>query len=91
VRFDKYGLYGIDIDSKVDGLSWVAKNTDEISDKATFALTWDGLKIKYIDNNTNNTIEAHIGRTKSDIVNITQINSDQTKTPLFVVGTEGNV
>lgn len=78
VRFDKYGLYGID--GEVDGLSWVAENIGEINDKATFALTWDGLRVNHSD------ISAHIGRTDTTIINITKNN-----TPLFVVGTEGNV
>jgi hypothetical protein len=43
VRFDKYGLYGID--GKADGLSWHAENEGDIDDKATFALTWQGLKV----------------------------------------------
>jgi hypothetical protein len=42
VRFDKFGLYGID-KSSVDGNIWRPRNTLEINDKAIFYLNWDGL------------------------------------------------
>lgn len=44
VRFDKHGLYGIN-NAGIDGASWHPANLDDIDDKATFALTWDGLKV----------------------------------------------
>jgi hypothetical protein len=44
VRFDKNGIYGIN-NAGVDGASWHPENLAEISAKATFALTWDGLKV----------------------------------------------
>ena len=49
VRFDKYGLYGID--GAEDGLNWHATSRagetalQEIDNKSTFALTWEGLKV----------------------------------------------
>jgi hypothetical protein len=55
VRFDKNGIYGID--NQVDGANWHPTGTDakykdkeypllaEIDDKATFSLTWEGLKV----------------------------------------------
>jgi hypothetical protein len=43
VRFDKHGLYGID--GIVDGASWTPENINDIDEKATFALTWEGLKV----------------------------------------------
>lgn len=47
VRFDKHGIYGISDGNEVaiDGLSWKPSSIDEITEKATFALTWDGLKV----------------------------------------------
>ena len=49
VRYDKYGLYGIDSDlisTYIDGSSWYPSNIDEIKQEAQFALTWDGLFLK---------------------------------------------
>lgn len=48
VRFDKYGIYGINSSENstaIDGLSWKPSSQDEIDDNATFALTWEGLKV----------------------------------------------
>lgn len=55
VRFDKYGIYGINQNSPtaedgsdkpdIDGRSWKPTSIDEIDDYATFALTWEGLKV----------------------------------------------
>ena len=51
VRFDKHGLYGIN-NSGVDGLSWRPGGLgtgltpqQEIDQKATFSLTWEGFKV----------------------------------------------
>ena len=41
VRFDQYGLYGIANDN-----SFVAASLDEVKDKASFAVTWDGFFIR---------------------------------------------
>jgi hypothetical protein len=53
VRFDKHGIYGINNVEGVNGSSWypTGKNynndpNEEINDKATFALTWEGLKVQ---------------------------------------------
>jgi hypothetical protein len=44
VRFDKHGIYGIN--GTDDGRSWTPTNGfREIDSKATFALTWEGLKV----------------------------------------------
>lgn len=46
VRFDKHGIYGIN--GGANGLNWHPSGQNglkEISEKATFALTWDGLKV----------------------------------------------
>jgi len=41
VRYDKYGLYGVQ-----DGEDYVATSLDDIKEKASFGLTWDGFFIK---------------------------------------------
>ena len=41
VRFDKYGLYGVQ-----NGADYVASSLDDIKDQASFGLTWDGFFIK---------------------------------------------
>lgn len=48
VRFDKHGIYGIDIGANEmkDGMSWKPKDGTDIDKAATFALTWEGLKVK---------------------------------------------
>ena len=55
VRYDKYGIYGINFnetdEEAVPGTSWKPSSADEIDRKATFALTWKGLKVT----NKNNT------------------------------------
>ena len=44
VRFDKYGLYGMN-QKGLSGLSWTPNDNKEIDQLATFALTWEGLKV----------------------------------------------
>lgn len=41
VRFDKYGLYGVQ-----NGADYIASSLDDIKDQASFGLTWDGFFIK---------------------------------------------
>jgi hypothetical protein len=64
VRFDKHGIYGINDDGDVivDGLSWKPSSIDEIDDKATFALTWEGLKVTGDEYNTGTEEEPNIVR-----------------------------
>jgi hypothetical protein len=47
VRFDKHGLYGIGpCDGVVrDGTTWKPNDLKDVTDNATFALTWEGLKV----------------------------------------------
>lgn len=42
VRFDQYGLYGISSDRQ----GFVATNLEDVKNKASFAVTWDGFFIK---------------------------------------------
>jgi hypothetical protein len=72
VRFDKYGIYGID--GTADGSSWIPGQINgktaaqEIDEKATFALTWEGLKVT-----GNQNVEARIGKfDETNIINITK-------------------
>ena len=50
VRYDKYGLYGINsaatANVHIDGSSWHPSSMDEIRQVANFALTWDGLFLR---------------------------------------------
>ena len=69
VRFDKYGIYGIN--GSVDGANWHPTGTGyngdhfaEIDDKATFALTWEGLKVTSHTGNSNLPIVARLGKIK---------------------------
>ncbi len=55
VRFDQYGLYGIK-----DIADFRPESADEVMNNATFALTWDGLKIKTTDGG--NALTALIGK-----------------------------
>ena len=41
VRYDKYGLYGVQ-----NGEDYIATSLDDIKEKASFGLTWDGFFIK---------------------------------------------
>ena len=63
VRFDKHGIYGIN-NTTIDGSIWHPTGNDyegnankEVDDKATFALTWEGLKVT-----GNNGVVARIGK-----------------------------
>ena len=49
VRFDQFGIYGCD---GIDMTTYQPESLEDISKKATFYLTWDGLKVSYnIENN----------------------------------------
>lgn len=63
VRFDKHGIYGV---TNVGTNGWVPDNASDIDRQATFALTWDGLKV------TGDTgVVARIGRLDGNIIDIT--------------------
>jgi hypothetical protein len=76
VRFDKYGIYGIN-NAGVDGANWYpGLNTEstpleDIDKKATFSLTWEGLKVK---NGKGVTLRigdgAKIGTDSTDILDV---------------------
>lgn len=100
VRFDKYGLYGIDSsqnDKKVDGATWHATGytsdggkwitpNQEIQELATFALTWEGLKVTGFEQTI-----AQIGKIQSkDGQRIISIKNKQ-GTETFSIDNFGNV
>jgi hypothetical protein len=61
VRFDQHGIYGInDVEGTlVNGGLWRPETIQEITDNATFALTWEGLKVTGSDG-----VVAHLGKQK---------------------------
>lgn len=80
VRFDKHGVYGIGkqegAEGAVDGSIWKPSSLDEIKEKSTFALTWDGLflnlgdafynkKHSYIPKNNENNTGDSMGPTET--------------------------
>jgi hypothetical protein len=81
VRFDKYGIYGIDSVPDVEGSSWYPRTNQEIDAYATFALTWEGLKVT-----GDSGIVARIGKNDGSIVKIA--NGEEN---LFVVSNDGNL
>jgi hypothetical protein len=91
VRFDKNGIYGINSDilnEVVDGSNWHPKNVDEIDSKATFALTWDGLKVT-----GENNVVARLGKITEDdgtknILSITK-GSGENKLSLMTFSNDG--
>lgn len=83
VRFDKNGIYGIDNSPGVDGASWHPQNIGEIEQKATFALTWEGLKVT-----GNEGVVAKLGREGNYIMKVTK---NGETTPSFSIDLDGNV
>lgn len=63
VRFDRNGIYGINGLANAD--TWTPEDLNEVEDKATFALTWEGLKVT-----GNNGVVAKIGKSIDDIINV---------------------
>lgn len=93
VRLDKFGLYGID--GTANGLSWHPNSVDDILEKATFALTWDGLRIKRAGQ-----IQVDIGYKNGKIIDIQSLSADykrvdkdedgNTRKTIFYVDDKGN-
>ena len=70
VRFDKHGIYGIDNASGIDGASWHPDNIDDIDKNATFALTWEGLKITGNEDENGYQVIARLGKNDNNIFDI---------------------
>ena len=85
VRFDKNGIYGINStaedNTSVNGLTWKPGSLQEIDEKATFALTWEGLKV------TGNKGVARIGKQDGSILKIT----NQAGVDTLIADENGNV
>jgi hypothetical protein len=83
VRFDKHGIYGIDNSANIDGSSWSPTSAEDIGNNATFALTWDGLKVS-----GTNGVVAKIGKSSStdNIIEVKKNTSD-----VFAIDSNGNV
>ena len=93
VRFDKNGIYGINsdaLDEVVDGSNWHPNSINDIDNKATFALTWDGLKVT-----GNEGVIARLGKVIEDdgtqtILSITQ-GSGEDKQSLMMFSNDGTL
>lgn len=88
VRFDKYGIYGIDQEGAseaVDGCNWKPTSIDEIDQLATFALTWQGLKV------TGTQGVARIGRQSNNIIEVVRTKEDGSTIKTFTVDNNGHV
>jgi hypothetical protein len=66
VRFDKNGIYGVNA-AGIDGASWHPNSINDIDQKATFALTWEGLKVT-----GNDGVVAKLGKVGNNILSITK-------------------
>jgi hypothetical protein len=74
VRFDKNGIYGINNEPGIDGAVWYPSDNSadgktalqQIDEKATFALTWEGLKVTGEDG-----VVARMGKLDGSIFKIT--------------------
>ena len=77
VRFDKFGIYGM---NNVDGASWKPESEYDVHQNATFALTWDGLKVT-----GDSGVVAKIGKQENNIINITKDGQS-----LFKVSNDGD-
>ena len=95
VRFDKHGIYGINEYKDVDGETWYPSNMDEIDEKATFALTWQGLKVTHSynddDDNTEKTATVRLGKFTDGLGNdcIMRVNNGTTDT--LLINNKGNL
>lgn len=80
VRFDKNGIYGINGGANAD--VWTPEDIAEIDSKATFALTWEGLKVT-----DSNGVVARIGNIHNSIIDITDTNGNS----IFKVSNTGGL
>jgi hypothetical protein len=86
VRFDKHGIYGIN-DENINGLTWKSENIDEINAKATFALTWQGLKVSGDNAVLNIGNGARIDESDDTLLNIKDKNGNTT----FAIKNDGSL
>ena len=71
VRFDKYGIYGMDYSvangALISSENYHPSNINELIEHATFALTWEGLKVT-----GDSGVVAKIGKDDKGIIRITK-------------------
>ena len=84
VRFDKHGIYGIN-DESINGLTWKSDSLEEIHGKATFALTWEGLKVTGSEGGT-----ARLGK-QGDYIMTVQKKTEKGYADTFRIDKNGNV
>lgn len=87
-RFDRFGFYGIN-DPSIDGSEWSPRDVDEILQKASFYLTWEGFKVQsglaYLLFGKQDKYLVQIKRKK-------KIEEDEEEDPsLFLLDNEGNL
>lgn len=97
VRMDKYGIYGINTSDAstensgttsvaIDGTSWHATSQDDITNYASFALTWEGLKVS-----GNQNVTALLGKQGSYIFEVTKKDEKGQTVRTFAVTNDGEV
>lgn len=84
VRFDKHGIYGVDQEG-VSGLTWKPNNIEEIDQLATFALTWEGLKVTGEDGTV-----ARMGKLGNNIFRISK-NTEDGEEDYLTFSTDGKL
>ena len=98
VRFDKNGIYGINDVSGIDGANWrpTDKNGEtaaqEIDKNATFALTWEGLKVTADGGPDTSSTELRIGNNtgaSGNSNNILEVKNGQDTT--FAITESGSI
>ena len=93
VRFDRFGIYGVNEVTGISGLSWKPQDLPDIDEYATFALTWEGLKVTGGTEDTS--VVARIGKQGDNIINITKTvkgeNDTITTTDIFKIGNDGSL
>lgn len=85
VRFDKHGIYGVAGLTENGAETWEATQ-DKINEAATFALTWDGLKVTGKSNSGGAAAKVFIGKA----TNIIDVTNSEGKS-VFSVSSDGTV
>ena len=80
VRHDQFGFYGYD--GKNDSTDFIPSNINDIIDKATFGLTWDGFFMKSSDANGSVVINSN----SNEVIKVTKGNDS-----MFSVSKNGDV
>ena len=89
VRFDQHGIYGINNADGINGLSWHPDSIGAIDQNATFALTWEGLKVTGNEN-----VVARIGKLDDNIMRVTRkivVDGESQEQVSFVIKNDGSI